>query len=148
MNVPWLLAPLDDEALGPLVVAGLGALGGLAPGGDRVTAAGGLSLPAAVRVVHRVHGHPAVVGAPAEPARPARLADGDVLVVEVAHLADGGQALEVDLAHLSRGELDLGVIALLGHELGGSTGAAHHLPALALAQLDVVDHGAGGDELE
>ena len=136
------------KRLGALVVAGLSALGGLAPGGHRVPAARGLALAAAVRVVHRVHGDAAVVRAAAQPALAARLAVGDVLVVEVAHLAHGGHAVHVDLAHLARGQLHLGVVAFLGHELGGPARAPHHLPALAVPQLDVVDHGARGDQLQ
>src|SRR6185312_16478069 len=50
------VARADDELVRRLVGAGLAALGGLAPGGDRVTAAGGLALAAAMRVVDRIHG--------------------------------------------------------------------------------------------
>jgi hypothetical protein len=78
----------------------------------------------------------------------AGLADRDVLVVDVAHLADGGHAVDVHLAHFARGQLDLAVLGFLGHELGRTAGRAHHLPALALAQLDVVDHRAGRDHLQ
>src|SRR5438128_2408366 len=76
-----LLAPLHDEALGALVVARLGALRGLAPRSHRVAAAGRLALAAAMRMVHGVHGHAAVVRALAEPAGAPRLAEGHVLVV-------------------------------------------------------------------
>src|SRR6185369_10417620 len=57
------VARADDELVRRLVLAGLGPLGGLAPGGDRVTAAGGAAFAAAVRVVDRVHGDAADVRA-------------------------------------------------------------------------------------
>src|SRR5260221_9539961 len=55
----------DDELVGRLVRTSLGALGRLAPRGDRVAAAGGLAFTAAVRVVDRVHGDAANVRAAA-----------------------------------------------------------------------------------
>src|ERR1044072_8292669 len=58
-----LLPPPHDHRGGALVAAGLVALGGLAPGRHRVTAAGGFALAAAHRVVDRGHHHAAVVGA-------------------------------------------------------------------------------------
>src|SRR4029077_16862032 len=64
-----LLAPLDDELLRAFVVPGLVALGRHAPGRHRVAAARGLALAAAVRMVDRVHRHPAVVGPPTLPPR-------------------------------------------------------------------------------
>ena len=72
----------------------------------------------------------------------------DVLVVDVADLPHGGRAVDVHLPHLARGELDLRVLALLRHELRGGAGAPHELASLALPELEVVDHGAGGDHLE
>src|SRR5213594_3295488 len=62
--------------------------GGDAPRRDRVTAALGLALAAAVRVVDGVHRRAADGGALALPATPAGLAARDVLVVRVADLPD------------------------------------------------------------
>src|SRR5919197_1343307 len=83
-----------------------------------------------------------------EPADAAGLAVGDVLVLEVADLPDGGAAGEAHAAELARGELEQRVVALLRHQLDGRARAAAELAAAALAQLDVVDHGAEGDERE
>ena len=107
------LAAADDESVRPLVVAGLEALGLPAPRRGRVAAAGGLALAAAHRVVDRVHRDAAVVRPPAQPAVAAGLADRDVLVLEVADLADRRVALDVDLAHLARGQPHLRVVAFL-----------------------------------
>src|SRR5256712_14214196 len=83
----------------------------LPPGADRVRVAlSALALAAAVRVVDRVHRQAAHRGPPALPAVAAGLADSDDLVLGVAELADGGLALEQDLAHLGRGHADLRVL--------------------------------------
>src|SRR4051812_17982079 len=77
------LATLDDESIGALRVARLVTLGGDAPRRHRVTAARGLALTAAERVIDRVHRHAADVRADAQPPAAAGLADRDVLVVEI-----------------------------------------------------------------
>ena len=81
----------------------------------------------------------------AEPARAAGLADGDVRVIDVGHLADGGLAVLVDHADFARGHADLRVVAVLRHEGRTGSGRANELSALALSHLDVVDHGAERD---
>src|SRR5918999_4365143 len=58
----------DDHLVRRLVLAGAGALGRLAPRGDRMAAARGAALAAAVRVVDRVLGDAAGERAPALPA--------------------------------------------------------------------------------
>src|SRR5206468_7844360 len=127
------VAPLDDELGRALVDARLVTLGRLAPGRDRVRVAlAGLAFAAAVRVVDGVHGEAAGGGPPALPAVAAGLADADDLVLGVAELADGGLALEQDLADLRRGHADLGVLAFLGHQLAEGAGGADHLRAVAL----------------
>ena len=118
---------------------------GYAPRGDRVTAARGAALAAAERVVDRVHGDAAHVRALAQPAAAAGLADRDVLVVEVADLADGGDAVEEELPDLARGHLHRDVVAFLGHHLHRRAGAAGELAALADLELDVVHHRAERD---
>src|SRR5436190_11078419 len=86
------VARADDELVRRLVLAGLGALRGLAPGGDRVAAARRLAFTAAVRVVDRVHGDATNVRATALVAVAAGLAHDLVHVVRVRHGADGGHA--------------------------------------------------------
>ena len=66
----------------------------------------------------------------------AGLADADVGVVDVADLADGGAAVDADLAHLAAGHTDGGHAAFLGHQLSGHAGGADQLGALAGVQLD------------
>src|SRR5688572_20591854 len=107
---PLFSPALDDEPIGNLPVPRLVTLGRHAPRRDRVTAARGLAFAAAERMVDRVHRHAAHVRLLAQPARPAGLADRDVLVVDVADLADRRQAVGVDLPDLARGHLDGGVV--------------------------------------
>src|SRR6202034_139318 len=90
LDAPELLflGAADDKRVGPLVVARLVTAGRLPPRGDRMTAAGGLTFAAAVRVIDRVHGNSAIAGANALPAVPSSLADGYVLVVCIADLTN------------------------------------------------------------
>src|ERR1700676_2425680 len=103
-----------------------------------MAAARGLALTAAERVVYRVHRDAAHVRALAHPSAAPRLADRHVLVVDVPDLADGGVAFHIDLANLARRHLDRGVLAFLGHQLHGRSGAPRDLSALARPELHVV----------
>lgn len=81
----------DETRRGLLLIAGLIALGGHTPRGNGVTAAGASAFTTAERMVDRVHGHAANLGTTTEPAITASLAQGDVLVLDVADLAGGGE---------------------------------------------------------
>ena len=63
-------------------------------------------------------------------------------MVEIADLADGRVALDVDLANLTRRHLHRRVFAFLRDQLHGRTGAARDLAALANLELHVVNLGA------
>src|SRR6185437_12449233 len=128
----------DDELVRSLVLAGLLALGGLAPRGHRVAAARGLALAAAVRMIDRVHGNTTHDRPMAEPAGAAGLADHGILVVRVRNRTDGRQALGRDQAQLAGAELELGVAGVLADQLGVGAGGARQLAAAALLQLDVM----------
>src|SRR6516165_4125538 len=92
----------DDELVGFLVLAA-GALAERrhAPRGDRMAAALGLALAAAVRVVDRVHRRASHGGPLSEPARASGLAAGDVAVIDVADLAHGRPTGEEHAPHLA-----------------------------------------------
>src|SRR3954447_13286208 len=115
---------LDDHCVGPLVLAGLEPLRQLSPGRARVTAAGRTAFAAAHRVIDRVHGDAAVVGAAALPAGAAGLADVHAAVLDVAHLANGRTAVEVNAANLAGGQANLTPVTFLRHQLGAHTGRA------------------------
>ena len=149
MLSPDLLATCpspDDHAARALVPACLVALGRFAPRGGRMPPTGGLALAAAHRMVNRIHRHATVVRPAAPPAVATCLPERDVRVFRVADLADRGGTVHVDPANFPRGETNLSVDTLLGHQLGARAGTAHHLSAATDLQFDVVDHGAKGDE--
>src|SRR5690349_16596108 len=106
MTLLALVPATDDEAVRPLVAVRLVALGRLAPGRDRMPAAGAAALAAAERVIDRVHRHAAVVRPPTHPAHPARLAVMLVHVVGVGDRADRRHALGAHDAQLAGHELD------------------------------------------
>src|SRR4029077_20278660 len=99
-----------DESVRLLVVARLVALGRQAPRRHGMPSAGRLAFASAERVVDRIHRDAAHVRALAEPAAAPGLADRHVLVLDVADLADRRVALDVDLADLVAGHLDLRVL--------------------------------------
>src|SRR5207247_2611313 len=121
---------------------------GDAPGRDRVAAALGLALAAAVRMVDGVHGRASYRGALAAPAAPSGLAARDVLVLDVADLADGRAAPERDAAHLAGGKAQDAVALVLRHQLDARAGAARKLAAATGLELDVVDQRPGRDVRE
>src|SRR6476659_5864738 len=98
-------------------------------------AARGLAFTAAERMVDRVHRDAAHVRTLAHPAAAARLADRDVLVFDVADLADRRVARDDDRADLVARHLDRGVVAFLGDDLHRRSRGARDLPALARPKL-------------
>src|SRR5215831_46007 len=137
--------PRHDVAVRrPRTPAGLVPLGGPTPGRHRVIALA-LALATAHRMVDGIHHSAPHGGTESLPANPASLADRDVLVIQIADLSDRRHAVELDLADLAGGQLDVGVIALLGQELGQGAGAPAELAALAGLELDVVHERAERD---
>src|SRR5439155_5025234 len=136
----------DDVLVRPLVLALF--LLAHAPGRARVPSSGSLPFAAAERVVDRIHRDAAHRRPDPEPAAPAGLAEGDVLVVQVADLADGRLADLVHPANLAGRQLDLHPAGVLGEELRRAAGAPHQLPAPPRLQLDVVDRRAERDALQ
>src|SRR5262249_33725657 len=94
--------PLENHAARTLVAARLVTLRRLSPRRHGMPSAGRLAFTAAERMVDGVHCDAAVVRTNAEPAAPAGLADRDVLVIEIADLADRREALDVDLPQFAR----------------------------------------------
>src|SRR6476660_2548516 len=142
---PLLLATRHDHDLGALVVAGTVTLGQVAPRIDGVTAFAGLALATAVRVVDRVHHHTANGRANTHVALHAGLAQLAQAVLFVGDFADGGAALDVDLADLTGAHADLGVGAFASQQRRGGAGRAGDLRALARLQFDAMDRRADRD---
>src|SRR5262245_22233699 len=104
-----------------------------------------LALAATHRVVDRIHDRATHRWPEATPAHAARLADRDVLVIEIADLADRGHAVEADEPDLARRQLQGRAAAFLGQQLRLSAGAAAELSAAARLELHVVHQGADRD---
>src|SRR5919202_991716 len=135
-----LFASSHNELICLLIVTRARPHGRFAPFRLRLSTDGSPSLSPAVGMVPGVHDRATDRGAAAQVTRAARLADGLVLVVEVADLADGGPRLHRDQAHLTGGHAHGGVVAFAGHQLRSTPGRAHQLGPTAGIQLDVV-HG-------
>src|SRR5215218_1032367 len=120
-----------DEFVGPLVGAGLRALGRLTPRGHRVAPARGTAFAAAMRVVDRVHGDAAIVRALAEPALAAGLAEIDIAVVRVGHRTHRRQARAVHDALLARVEAQDRHALVAADQLRIGTGRTGDLAPLA-----------------
>src|SRR2546422_7760508 len=131
------LPPLDNLLVRALVVPRLRAQRRKTPRRLRVIAFAS-AFTATVRMVHRVHGHTANRRPAAVPARPARFAVGNVFVIQITHLADGGHAVDRKLANFARGQLHQGEITFLAEKLRCAARRAHHLAAAAGIQLEVV----------
>ncbi len=86
----------------------------LAPRGARAVVTNrGAAFATAVRVIAGVHDGTTAAGANAHVALAASLAEVDVLVVEVANNADGGDAVNGDVAHLAGGQTNQCITASL-----------------------------------
>ena len=127
-------------------MARLVTLGRDTPRGDRmrVTLAG-LGLTTTVRVVNRVHGSTTNGRADAAPTLGTGLAQLFQAVLVVADFADGGAALDRNLAHFTRAQAQGGVDAFTSHQLHYRTSGASDLSALARLQFDAVDGGTDRD---
>src|ERR1039457_1446531 len=117
LPLPLLSLSADDPLVGALVIARLGSASGLAPRRHRVPAARGLALAAAVRVIHRVHRHAAIVRGLPLPPRASRLAERYVFVVHVAHLPHRRHALHQHAPDFARGQLQQRQAAFARYQL-------------------------------
>ena len=101
-----------------------------------------------MRVVDRVHGLTTGDRTLADPTGATGLAELHVGVVFVADLTNGGAAAGVDVTDFAGRHTQLGVSAILGDELNGSTSGASNLGATQRAELNRVNHGTGRDVLQ
>src|SRR3990172_525961 len=112
---------------------GLIPLGQLSPGGDGMgIALSGFSFSTPMRMIHWVHGHPPDMRPSAQPPGPSCLSDRHIFIAHIADLTDGRHAGSVYPPDLTGHEPDLDIVLLLGHELGGTPGAANQLSPLPL----------------
>src|SRR5262249_5654808 len=113
-----------------------------------MTSTRSLTLTTAMRVVNRVHRDTAVRWADTLPAVAPGLADGHVLVIGIAYLANRRHAVHQHLARFTGRQLQQRIVAFLGHQLRRRSSRAHHLRALARTKLNIVHRGTSRDVLE
>src|ERR1700712_3092982 len=140
-----LLATRDDHRLRALVVPRAIALGHRVPRRHRHLAFAGAAFAAAVRVIDRVHRDTTNRRADTLPALRTGLAVLAQVVFFVGGLADGGAAVDVDLADFTRTQPKLGVGAFTRHQRAGRAGRTRDLRALARHHLDAMDDRADRD---
>ena len=99
-------------------------------------------------MVVRVHRDTARLRTTSEPAAAAGLADGDVLMLEIADLTDRRTAIDMHAADLAGRHTKECVIAFLCHELRGCARTADELRTLANLELNGMDHRAERDILQ
>ena len=93
-------------------------------------------------VVDRVHDNAAVARTAAEVTAATGLTADFEVVLGVGDDADGGTARLEDHAHLARGHLNDGILAVARHELRVCASGTHQLGALSRTKLYVVDKGS------
>src|SRR5260221_6840899 len=121
----WFRPP-HDVAVGARVLSRSDATGWLAPLGLGVHTNRRATLATTMRMVARIHNRSAHLGPATHPALPSSLTDSDVLVIEVADLADCRQAINKHLAHLTGWHTQRRIVALLRHQLRRSASATYH----------------------
>src|SRR6266568_1843163 len=142
-----LLPALDNVLVGALVVPRLLAQRREGPRRLRMIALY-LAFAAAVRMIHGVHSHAANRRLNTAPACAAGLAEGFVLMVKIAHLADRRHALYGKLANFAGRQLHQSNFTFLAEKLRRGPCGPNHLPAATRIQLQVVHHRAGWNVLE
>ena len=108
----------------------------------------GFALAATHRVIDRVHHHAAHGRPYSLPATAASFAGGDVHVIHVPDLSDGGIATDVDFAKLAGWHLHEGVVTFAVVQDNLLSGAAGDLPSATGLEFDIVDRRSERDGLE
>src|SRR3989337_1620434 len=98
-----------------------------------------LSFTSAERMVNGIHGHASNDGPPTEPSISAGLAQGNILVFDIAHLTDGSITILEDQPNLPRRKLNMGISSLFRHQLSIGSRAAYDLTPFSSFQLDVMN---------
>jgi len=102
----------------------------------------------AMRMVDRIHHNSANCRPFTHVPRSSCFSDSYVLMIEIAHLADGRNALDIHQSRLTRRQLDLRIAALFRNQLRCGSGASRHLCTLPGTKLDVVNGRSKGNVLQ
>src|SRR5690349_3822684 len=132
------LPPPYNIAIGAGILSCSNATSRLAPLGLGMHTNRRAALATTMGMVTRVHNRSAHFRPATHPALPSGLADPDILVIEVANLADSCQTINKYLTHFTGWHTQSRVVAFLRHELRRSTSTAHHHATTAELKLDIV----------
>src|SRR2546427_4616284 len=130
--------PLHNELIGSFVVSCFVAQCRLTPRSHRMITLH-TAFASTMRMIDRVHYHATHGWANSHVTRAPGLSNRDVFMVQVAHLTDRRQAINVYQPHFARRELHMGVAAFLRHKLCRGPRAASHLRAFSRPKFDVVN---------
>src|SRR5574340_461916 len=92
-------------------------------------------------MVDRIHRNTTNCGPDSLPAFAACLANRNVFVVQIPHLANRSNTIDMQTPDLTRREQDLGVVAFLGHHLRTAASTPDKLSAFARTKLKVMNRG-------
>src|SRR5262249_33712363 len=104
-----------------------------------MAATGGTPLTAAHGMIDRVRRDTAVVRTTPHPTLAASLANRHTVVLDVADLADRRAAVDMHAPNLTRGQTQLGPVALFGHQLRATARRPSQLRTAMDLELDVVN---------
>ena len=116
---------------------GLESLGWLAPGSNRMNTLAS-SFTAAMRMIHRIHGHTTNRGPDSHPAFPSGLSDLDIHVIFVTHCSYCGVTLLKYHPHFPGGEFKGNIVALFGSNQCALSRGTGHLAAFAKNEFDIM----------
>ena len=107
-----------------------------------------LAFAPPVGMIDWIHNHPANLGPPSKPARPARLPKDHVAVVGIPDLAQGSPTLDRDLANFAGRHPQLRPAFVPGHELNPDPCTTSKTCALPGIQLNIVNCRPNWDPLQ
>src|SRR5574343_809433 len=134
-----------DHIVGTLVATGTEALSRGTTRANRHATFTSTTFTTTVRVIHRVHGSTTNGRTDTAPAVSTGFTDLAQAVLFVAHFANSGAAVNVNLADLAGAQTQLGVNAFAGQQHGGGASGTCNLGAFARLQFDAVDGGTYRD---
>src|SRR6266704_2471032 len=138
---PASIATPDDELVSSFIFSCLITQRRLAPGGLRLSTNRRTTLSTTMWMVARVHCRATngrtTTQVPGTPGFTKTL----VLMIDVAHLANGGHTQDIDAALLTRRQTQQCIVALFRHQLCACTCSTHHLGATSSFQLNTMNGG-------
>src|SRR5690242_505166 len=100
--LPLLRLPCHDPAVGAFIVTGLVTACGLTPRRYWMTPTRSLAFATPVWMIDRVHGNTAIVRTAPQPPLSACFTERDILMLDIADLADRSHARDLHLPNLTR----------------------------------------------